>query len=129
MNEVLDVVGAVCLLLGSLLGLVAAIGVLRLPDLLTRMHAATKPQVLGLMLVGLGLSLVLRSPSAAALAAVVVLAQMVTAPVAAHMVGRASYRAGQVRDDLLVVDELTGEIDPDLGRRPGPSPLEADPPR
>ncbi|QCW49995.1 monovalent cation/H(+) antiporter subunit G [Nocardioides dongxiaopingii] len=129
MNEVLDVVGAVCLLVGSLLGLVAAIGVLRLPDLLTRMHAATKPQVLGLMLVGLGLSLVLRSPSAAALAAVVVLAQMVTAPVAAHMVGRASYRAGQVRDDLLVVDELTGEIDPDLGRRPGPSPLEADPPR
>ncbi|WP_134764913.1 monovalent cation/H(+) antiporter subunit G [Nocardioides sp. 1609] len=129
MNDVLDVVGAVCLLLGSLLSLVAAIGVLRLPDLLTRMHAATKPQVLGLVLVVLGLSLVLRSPSAAALGVVVVLAQMVTAPVAAHMVGRASYRAGQVRDDLLVVDELTGEIDPDLGRRPGAGWPEVDPPR
>lgn len=130
MNETLDVVGAVLILAGSLFSLVAAIGVLRLPDLLTRMHAATKPQVLGLMLVALGLSLVLREPGAAALSALVVLAQLTTAPVAAHMVGRASYRGGQVRDDLLLVDELTGEIDPDLGRRPvaGEGP-EADPPR
>ncbi|MEO9325611.1 monovalent cation/H(+) antiporter subunit G [Nocardioides sp. C4-1] len=130
MSDILDVVGAVLILAGSLFSLVAAIGVLRLPDLLTRMHAATKPQVLGLLLVALGLSLVLREPAAAALSALVVLGQLTTAPVAAHMVGRASYRGGQVRDDLLLVDELTGEIDPELGRRPraGEGP-EADPPR
>jgi multicomponent Na+:H+ antiporter subunit G len=99
------------MLLGCLLGLVAAIGVLRFPDLLTRMHAATKPQVLGLLLVAIGLSLFLRDARAVALLALVVLAQLVTAPVAGHMVGRASYRAGQVRDDLLVVDELSGAIE------------------
>jgi multicomponent Na+:H+ antiporter subunit G len=123
-TEVLDLVGAVLMLLGALLSVVAAIGVLRLPDLLSRMHAATKPQVLGLALVVLGLSLVLREASAAALGVLVVLAQLVTAPVSAHMVSRASYRAGQVRDDLLVTDELTdaaGEVE-----HGGP---EADPPR
>ena len=110
-GEVCDLVGGVLILLGSLFGLVAAIGVVRLPDLLSRMHAATKPQVLGLFLVMTGLVLVLRESSVVALGLVVVLAQMVTAPVAAHMVGRASYRAGQVRDDLLVVDELTDGSD------------------
>ena len=105
---VLDVLGAVLLLLGSLFSLVAAIGVLRFPDLLTRMHAATKPQVLGLMLVAAGLALELRDWSATALLALVVVAQLVTAPVAGHMVGRASFRAGQVREDLLLVDELSG---------------------
>ena len=112
MSAVLDLVGAVLLLLGCLLSLVAAIGVLRLPDLLTRMHAATKPQVLGLLLVALGLALVLRDLRASLVLVLVVVAQMATAPVAGHMVGRASYRAGQVRHDLLVVDELSGAIDP-----------------
>lgn len=107
---VLDVVGAVLLLLGSLLSLVAAVGVLRFPDLLTRMHSATKPQVLGLVLVASGLALELRDPAATALLVLVVVAQMATAPVAGHMVGRASYRAGQVRADLLVVDELSDSV-------------------
>ena len=106
----LDVVGAVLLLLGSLLSLVAAVGVLRFPDLLTRMHSATKPQVLGLVLVASGLALELRDPAATALLVLVVVAQMATAPVAGHMVGRASYRAGQVRADLLVVDELSDSV-------------------
>lgn len=110
MNDVWDLVGAVLLLLGAVLSLIAAIGVLRFPDLLTRMHAATKPQVLGLMLVTTGLALVLRDARATAILALVLLAQMLTAPVAGHMVGRASYRAGQVRRDLLVTDELSTEL-------------------
>lgn len=111
MNDVLDLLGTLLLLLGCLLSLVAAIGVLRFPDLLTRMHAATKPQVLGLLLVALGLSLVLRELRASAILVLVVVAQLATAPVAGHMVGRASYRAGQVRHDLLVVDELSGAVE------------------
>lgn len=111
MSAVLDLVGAVLLLLGALLSLVAALGVLRFPDLLTRMHAASKPQVLGLMLVALGLALTLRDARASLVLVLVVGAQMVTAPVAGHMVGRASYRAGQVRHDLLVVDELSGSVE------------------
>lgn len=108
-RSVLDLLGAVLLLLGALLNLVAAIGVLRFPDLLTRMHAATKPQVLGVMFMGTGLALVLAEVRATVLLLLVVVAQMVTAPVAGHMVSRAAYRAGQVREDLLLVDELSGD--------------------
>ena len=103
-NQVADVAAAVCLLGGAFLGFAAGIGVLRFPDLLARMHAGTKPQVLGLILVLTGLALRLRSGSAVWALGLVVLFQMLTAPVAAHMVGRAGYRTGKVRGDLLVVD-------------------------
>lgn len=109
-TAVLDVVAGVLLLAGALLSLIAAIGLLRFPDLLTRMHSATKPQVLGLLLVVLGLALRLREPSAIAILVLVAVFQMVTAPVASHMAGRASYRAGQVRKDLLVADELSDAL-------------------
>ncbi len=111
MSGVADVASAVCLVLGSLLALIAAIGVLRFPDLLTRMHSATKPPVLGLLLVLLGIGLRLRDPGAAGLLLLVALSQLITSPIATHMVGRASFRAGQVRRDLLVVDELTEVLD------------------
>jgi multicomponent Na+:H+ antiporter subunit G len=102
-----DVAAATCLVLGALLTLIAAIGILRFPDVLTRMHSATKPQVLGLLLVLLGLGLRLRDERSIGLLALVALFQLVTSPIASHMVGRASFRAGQVRRDLLVVDELS----------------------
>lgn len=106
-----DAAAAACLLLGSLLTLVAAIGVLRFPDLLSRMHAVTKPQVLGTLLVVTGLALRLREPAILGLLLLVAVLQMATTVVASHMVGRASFRAGQVRTDLLVVDELSDQLD------------------
>lgn len=107
LETVLDVLAAACLLVGAGFALIAAIGVVRLPDLLSRMHAATKPQVIGLVFVVLGLALSLRDPSVLGILALVVLLQMATSVVSSHMVGRASLRAGQVREDLLVVDELS----------------------
>ncbi len=106
-----DVVSAVFLLSGAFLAFAAGVGVVRFPDLLARMHAATKPQVLGLILVLAGLSLRLRSWGAVATLFLVVVFQLLTSPVAAHMVGRAGYRTGKVRTDLLVVDELTRDQD------------------
>ena len=110
-RAVADVTAAVCLLVGALLALIAAIGILRFPDVLTRMHSATKPQVLGLLLVLLGLGLRLRDVRSIGLLALVALFQLVTSPIASHMVGRASFRAGHVGADL-VVDELTDVLPP-----------------
>ncbi|MDF9875318.1 monovalent cation/H(+) antiporter subunit G [Cellulosimicrobium cellulans] len=110
-DTVADVVSAVFLLCGAFLAFAAGVGVVRFPDLLARMHAATKPQVLGLILVLAGLSLRLRSWGAVATLLLVVIFQLLTSPVAAHMVGRAGYRTGKVRTDLLVVDELTRDQD------------------
>ncbi len=116
MDQVLDVIASICFLLAAMLGLIAAIGMVRLPDLLSRMHAATKPQVLGLVLSLLGLAISLRQPMVLLLLALVALFQGVTTPIASHMVGRASFRAGQVREDLLVIDELSTSLDSDEPR-------------
>ncbi|HWJ84187.1 MAG TPA: monovalent cation/H(+) antiporter subunit G [Cellulomonas sp.] len=110
-DTVADVASAICLLGGAFLAFAAGVGVVRFPDLLARMHAGTKPQVLGLVLVLVGLALRLRSGGAVWALVLVAIFQMLTAPVAAHMVGRAGYRTGKVRHDLLVVDELTNDLD------------------
>lgn len=102
-----DVLSMIFLLTGVLLALIAAVGTLRFPDLLSRIHSATKPQVLGLLLVLLGLGFRLRDPGSIGLLLLVALFQMLTSPIASHMVGRAAVRSGQVRADLLVVDELS----------------------
>ena len=106
-TQTADTIAAICFLFGALLALIAAIGVLRLPDLLSRMHAATKPQVLGIWLILLGLGFRLREPEAIGILVLIGLFQLLTTPVANHMVGRASFRAGQVREDQLVVNDLS----------------------
>lgn len=108
MGVVADWLGAACLVAGALLSLAAGIGVLRFPDVLDRMHAATKPQVLGVLLLLVGLALRLRTPSDLGMIALVAIFQLATAPVAAQMIGRAAYRSGRIDRDLLDADELAG---------------------
>nr|WP_108720125.1 monovalent cation/H(+) antiporter subunit G [Miniimonas sp. S16] len=110
MDTVLHVLAAVLFLAGSFLAMVAGLGIARFPDLLARMHAATKPQVLGLGMLLTGLALEIRTGVVIWTLVLVLLFQLITAPVSAHMVGRAGYRTGRVRDDLLVVDELTDDL-------------------
>jgi len=110
LSTVLDVLAAAFLLAGSGLALAAGVGLLRFPDLLARSHAATKPQVLGVLLMLVGLGLWLRSGPVTWVLVLVGLFQMVTAPVAAHLVTRAGYRTGKVVPGSLVVDELTEDL-------------------
>ncbi|MER7889709.1 monovalent cation/H(+) antiporter subunit G [Micromonospora sp. NPDC094482] len=101
-----DWLGAVFLVAGGLLALAAGIGVLRFPDVLDRMHAATKPQVLGVLLLLAGVALRLRTVADLGMVLLVAVFQLATAPVAAQMIGRAAYRSGRVNRELLDVDEL-----------------------
>lgn len=110
-NTFFDHLSGIFLVLGAFLSFVAGVGVMRFPDLLARMHAATKPQVLGLILVLLGLELRLRTGPVLFIAVLVALFQMLTSPIAAHMVGRAGYRTGKVREELLEFDDLSDDID------------------
>jgi multicomponent Na+:H+ antiporter subunit G len=103
-----DVVAAVCLLSGALLCLTAGLGLLRFADVLSRMHAGTKPQVLGVLLVMLGAAIRLHGWSASWMLLLVAAFQLVTAPVCAHLVSRIAHRRRHVRRDLLLVDELGG---------------------
>lgn len=107
---VAEVAGALLLLLGALLCLAAATGLIRFPDVLTRMHAATKPQTLGLLCAAGGLALSLREPRALGVLFLVAALQLLTAPVSAHMVGRTAYRTNQLRHDLLSTDDLADDL-------------------
>lgn len=101
-----DVLGATMMLLGSLFTFIAALGLVKLPDLFSRTHAAAKPQMLGLMLLMGGLVLMTRSWGWAGIALVVLAIQMIAAPVASHLLGRSAYRSGLAKTATLVVDEL-----------------------
>lgn len=106
MTEVIDVIGMVLILCGALLCLTAAIGVLRFRDVTTRLHAATKPQVLGLILIALAIALMSGSWQVAVFLVPIVLVQFATSPLSAHMVGRQAYRNGTMDQRSLLVDEL-----------------------
>lgn len=109
-GAIIDVAVLVLILLGALLCLSAAVGLLRFRDVPSRLHAATKPQVLGLLLICAAFALSQRTLGgillAVALIAPVVLMQLATAPLSAHMVGRQAYRNGTIDERHLVVDEL-----------------------
>ena len=109
-DAVVDAAVWILVLIGALLCLTAAIGLLRLRDVPNRLHAATKPQVLGLLLICLAIALSQRSVVGIVLGlllvAPVVLMQFATAPLSAHMVGRQAYRNGTIDERSLVVDEL-----------------------
>ena len=79
---------------GVLFLVVAAVGVLRLPDAFTRMHAATKAGTLGAGLVVLGSALALRGGEAIGLAVATLLILLATVPLASHLLGRAAYTSG-----------------------------------
>jgi multicomponent Na+:H+ antiporter subunit G len=102
----LDVISGVLVLGGSVLALTAAIGVVRFPDTLSRMHAATKPQVFGLILVLSGAAVRLQGNVDVGMIVLAGLFTLITAPVIAHRVGQLAYREHNIRGDLLAVDEM-----------------------
>jgi multicomponent Na+:H+ antiporter subunit G len=103
---VLDVISSVLLLGGVTLAVLAGLGLVRFPDVFSRMHAATKPATLGLLMVTVGAALQQDDRSDVTKLLLVAAFQFLTAPVAAHMIGRAAYRSGIGDLDELVVDEL-----------------------
>lgn len=111
LENVLDSVALVALIGGVFFSVVAAVGLIRFTHLLSRLHAATKPQVFGLLLIIMSIALHHRSFAILLALLPVFIFQVLTAPVGAHMVGRASYRSGQLDPETLVLDELAPAIE------------------
>jgi multicomponent Na+:H+ antiporter subunit G len=91
---VTDAIVSALLVLGAAFVAVAALGLVRLPDLFTRMHASTKPATLGVSLLVTALALHFGELGTGVRAGLVVLFFLATAPVAAHRLGQAARRAG-----------------------------------
>lgn len=96
------------LIAGSLFNLIAAIGLLRFPDVFTRMHAASKAGTLGsgLLLIAVALHASEISIASRALAAFTFF--ILTAPISAHLLARAAYVAGIEPWSGTVLDQLKG---------------------
>lgn len=91
-------------LLGAAFVLLAGVGALRFPDALSRMHAATKAPSLGLAIIVLGAEFNITGGSAKL--GITVGLVFLTAPVAAHLVGRSVYRSGDATIRLDDIDQL-----------------------
>ncbi|GKW50356.1 monovalent cation/H(+) antiporter subunit G [Halomonas sp. NCCP-2165] len=108
----IEVIKGTLLLGGAVFMLLAAVGVLRLPDLLTRMHATTKAAALGVSLVMVAVALHFAEVAVVARAFGVIVFILMTAPVAAHVIGRAGYFVGSRLWSGTVKDELRPNYDP-----------------
>ena len=100
-----DLVATVLLVAGGVFCAVAGIGLLRLPDVLVRMHASTKAGTLGVGLVVIAGALHFAEAVVAVKAILVVVFLLLTAPVGAHLIGRAAYRSGSPLWEGTVIDE------------------------
>ncbi len=89
-----DLAAAFLLLFGSVFMLLAALGVFRMPDLLTRMQTATKASTLGASCMLFAVVVHFWELRVAAIALLVICSVFLTAPVAAHMLARSAYLLG-----------------------------------
>lgn len=110
---------ATLLLIGAIWMLIAALGVLRMPDLLTRMHATTKSGVFGAGLMLLGVAFFYLDASVTARVLAIVGFITLTSPVAAHAIGRAGYHTGSQMWEGTLKDDLGADRAKRAGGRPG----------
>lgn len=100
------------LLLGAIFMLLAAIGMVRMPDVLTRMHSSTKSATLGVGLIMLGVALTFIDFAIGVRAFAIVIFMFSTTPVSAHMIARAAYLSGVPLWEGTLSDEMRGRYDP-----------------
>ncbi len=115
----IEFIGGVIILIGAFFSLVAGVGLARLPDLYVRMHAATKAGTLGAGLVLAAVALEAQSLEVATRAIAGLVFLFFTAPIAAHLLGRAGYLAGVPLWSQSCMDELAGQYDRDTMRLKG----------
>jgi multicomponent Na+:H+ antiporter subunit G len=105
------ILGTVLMMVGVVLIVIAGIGLLRMPDLYLRMSAVTKAATLGLGLILLGTAVYFADLGVASRALATAVFVLLTAPVSAHMIGRAAYSNGAPLWEGTVLDELNGRYD------------------
>jgi len=102
----IDLITAILVIVGALFAFAAGLGVLRLPDVLIRMHASTKAGTLGCGLILVAVAVYFGETGVVARSIAAIIFLLATAPIAAHMIGRAAYRTGVPMWRGMSIDEL-----------------------
>lgn len=100
----MDVIAGIFLIIGAGFVTLAGVGVMRFDDTFSRMHAAAKAPALGLLCIGIGTVMSIRTVPATVLVVLITVLQLIAGPVSAHLLGRSVYR--RARPDLQGPDEL-----------------------
>ncbi len=106
-----EILSGVFVLLGTLFIFVSAIGIVKMPDLYTRMSATTKASTLGIGLVLVGTAIFWQDFGIASRAAAIIVFLFITAPVAAHIIGRAAYFGKVPLWKKTKIDEFREDIE------------------
>jgi multicomponent Na+:H+ antiporter subunit G len=106
-----DLIAAVLLLIGASFLLLAGIGMLRMPDVFSRMQASTKASTLGVACILVAVAVHFNDLGVTMRALATSVFFLLTAPVSAHLMGRASYFLGVPLWEGTVRDELRGHYD------------------
>lgn len=118
MNEL---VTEILMILGAAFVALAGLGVLRFPDVLIRMHASTKAGTLGVGLIVVAAAVHFDRLDVTTRAVMVVFFLLLTAPVAAHLIGRSAYRTGTPLSERTRIDELAAALGPGPEAHPKPA--------
>lgn len=96
-------------LAGAFFSLLAAVGVIRFPDVYTRMHAATKAPAFGIMLFLIAAVFFFANLYTLAISLMIVIFIFLTAPVASHIISRVAYMLNTEIWSKTCVDELAND--------------------
>lgn len=104
--QALQYLAAACVLLGAVFGLLAAVGIVRLPDLYTRLHAASKAGVVGTGLILIAVALISTDGAAILRAILGIIFLLLSTPIAAHLLARAAHKAGEMPTVATTIEEI-----------------------
>lgn len=106
MSAVLPYLAGILVVTGSLFTLVASLGLLRLPDVYTRMHAASKAGTMGSCVILLALAITADDWPISVRALVGISFFLLTVPISSHLLAKAAHSAGFPASDVTVRDDI-----------------------
>lgn len=107
----IDILSSIFIIIGSVMILISSIGLIRMPDLYLRMSATTKAATLGVGFILIGTAIHFWEVGIVSRLVIIIVFLLLTAPIAAHMIGRAAYIDGVPLWEKTSVDELKSKYD------------------
>jgi multicomponent Na+:H+ antiporter subunit G len=111
MELIQEIISTLFIVLGVVFMMIAALGILRLPDFYIRMSAITKAGTMGVGLIVVGIAIYFNDLLIATKSFVIISFMLLTAPVGAHIIARAAYKQGVSFWKKNLVDELAEVIE------------------
>ncbi|MDW0113560.1 MULTISPECIES: monovalent cation/H(+) antiporter subunit G [Sporosarcina] len=108
MNVIVNILIVVPIIVGTIFTIVTMVGILRLPDVYTRAHAASKSATLGVLsiLLGVFFHFWLNEGHFSIQLLLGIAFLFITSPIGGHLMGRAAYMSGIKPTDMTVGDDL-----------------------